>query len=252
LAGGGRAYLFYYHAVLADVRVNQSPGAVIYTGGGTAAFSTKVLWMTDGSGPHGLLVGTRLDAPGKFTQPLRGVGGFASIVRVPVAGCWKLTLRAGRRRATLTLEAVDPRPSFSCDATPVRRDVPDPIGADIPWLVATPASAGITGTIFYHLPSDASRAVIYPNKRTPDDGNTKILWKVPAKTAGGSLVVLASRLDEPVTMRPQRFPPASDRWPGVSFPSGIDVSSIGCWLLTLRSGKAAGIVVVQSISNQRG
>lgn len=31
------------------------------------------------------------------------------------------------------------------------------------------------------------------------------------------------------------------------FPSGIDVTSTGCWLLTIRSGKAAGIAVFNSV-----
>jgi hypothetical protein len=243
----GHAYLSYYHAVLADARVNQSPGAVIYTRSGTAPVPMKVLWMVDGSGPRAVLTGTRLDAPGNFTERLRGVGGFASVVRVPAAGCWKLTVHAGRGRASVIMEAVYPRSTFSCDATPIRRDAPDPIGADIPWLLTTPASAGITGTIFYHVPTDVTHAVIYPNKQTPDNGNTKILWKVPAKTVGSWLTVLASRLDAPAVMPPQRFSAASDSSPGVSFPSGIDVSSTGCWLLTVRSGRAAGIVVVQSI-----
>jgi hypothetical protein len=184
LGRGGHAYPFYYHGVLADARVNQSAGAVIYTGGGTTAFSTKVLWMTGGSTRRGLLTGTRLDAPGKFAQQLRGVGGFASIVRVPAAGCWKLTLRAGRRHATVTLEAVDPRLSFSCDATPVRRDVPDPIGTDIPWLTATPASSGITGTIFYHFPANITRAVIYPNKQTPDNATRRSFGRCRRRQQG--------------------------------------------------------------------
>ncbi len=66
-----------------------------------------------------------------------------------------------------------------CHTNPAR--CPDPIGADIPWLLTTPASAGITGTIFYHFPTDVTHAVIYPNKQTPDNGNTKILWKVGSR-----------------------------------------------------------------------
>jgi hypothetical protein len=70
---------------------------------------------------------------------------------------------------------------------------------------------------------------------------------VPNRTAGATLVVRALRLDAPGVMAPQSFPSARDGYPGVSFPSGIDVSSTGCWLLTIRSGKAAGVAVFNSV-----
>jgi hypothetical protein len=70
---------------------------------------------------------------------------------------------------------------------------------------------------------------------------------VPRQKAGAALVVRAQRLDAPGDMRPQSFPPAADAFAGVSFPSGTEVSSTGCWLLTIRSGKAAGIAVFQSV-----
>ena len=251
VSAGGKAngYLLYYGTALADSRVNQSDGAVIYTRGSTATVPTKILWAIRQSRPRAVLTAKRLDAPGAFTQRLQRVatGRFQTIVRIPTAGCWQLTLRTATTRASAVFEAVDPPSVFSCDATPIRRDSPDPIGREIPWLVATPTSAGITGTIFYRLPADATGVVIYPNKRAPENGNTKILWKVTAKAVGAPLVVLASRLDAPGTMPPQVFDPASDSSPGVSFPSGINVSSTGCWLLTVRSGRAAGAVVVQSI-----
>lgn len=243
------AYLLYYDAVLADGRVNQSDGAVIYAGGSAASLSTKVLWVVQPSGVQAVMTGKRLDALGTFTQRLQRVasGRFQTSVRIPTAGCWQLTVQTATTRASAVFEAVDPPSVFSCDATPIRRDSPDPIGREIPWLAVTPSSAGITGTIFYRLPADASGAVIYPKKQAPGNGDTKILWKVPAKLAGAPLIVLASRLDAPGTMPPQLFDPASDNSPGVSFPSGINVSSTGCWRLTVRSGRAAGAVVVQSI-----
>jgi hypothetical protein len=243
------AYLLYYDAVLADGRVNQSDGAVIYTGGGTASMSTKILWVAQRSGAQAVMTGKRLDAPGAFTTRLQrvGAGRFQTSVRIPTAGCWQLNLQTATTRASAVFEAVDPPSVFSCDATPIRRDAPDPIGRQIPWLAVRPSSAGITGTIFYHLPASATGTVIYPNKHAPQNGITKILWKVPANVAGAPLIVLASRLDAPGTVPPQLFDPASDNSPGVSFPSGINVSSTGCWRLTVRSGRAAGVVVVQSI-----
>jgi hypothetical protein len=244
-----RAYLFFYAAELADGRVNQSPGTVIYTGGGTSAFSTKILWVPQHPSPSAVVTGQQLDGSGRFTQNLSRAGGgeFPSIIQVPTAGCWKLSVRSGRSRASIVVQAIDPPGVFSCDSTPVLRESPSPIGGNIPWLRATPRAAGITGTIFYPLPSDAAGATIYPNKQAPDNANTKILWKVPEKTAGSVLSVRAQRLDSAAAVPLQDFPSARDSFPGTSFPSGIDVSSTGCWLLIVRSGKAAGVVVVNSI-----
>jgi hypothetical protein len=244
----GRAYLFFYGAELADGRVNRSRGTVIYTHGGTSTSSTKILWAPDHPGRRARVSATRLDAAGRFTQRLTRAGGtFPSVVSIPAAGCWKLTLNTGKSRATIAVRAVDPPATPSCDATPVRRGAPDPSGGPLPWIQATPVSAGITGTIFYSFPADAIGAVIYPNEQAPDNADTKILWKVPGKTAGRSLAVSARRLDAPVALAPQIFPLAHDSSPGVLFPSIVDVSSTGCWLLTLRTGKAAAIAVFQSV-----
>jgi hypothetical protein len=159
LGKAGRAYLFFYGAELADGRVNQSLSVVIYTGGGTSAFSTKILWAPTHPGRGAVVTATRLDEPGSFTQQLSASGrAFPSIVNVPTAGCWRLTLRTGKTRASMVVNAVDPPATLSCDATPVLR-TPSPIRGPEPWLTATPASAGITGTIFYQ-PADASTAVI--------------------------------------------------------------------------------------------
>lgn len=244
-----RAYLFFYAAELADSRVNQASGTVIYTGGGTSAFSTKILWVAHHPSPSAIVTGQQLDGSGRFTQHLSRAGGgqFPSIIRVPAAGCWKLIVRSGRSRASIVVQAIDPPGAFSCESSPLLRDSPSPIGGNTPWLRATPRSAGITGSIFYPLPSDAASATIYPNRQAPNDANTKILWKVPEKTAGSVLSVRAQRLDAAAEVPPRIFPSAGDSYPGRSFPSGIDVSSTGCWLLTVRSGKAAGVVVVNSI-----
>lgn len=244
-----RAYLFFYAAELADGRVNRASGTVIYTGGGTSVFSTKILWVAQRSSARAVVTGRRLDGSGRFTQRLSRAGGgqFPSIIRVPAAGCWNLNVRSGRSHASIVVRAIEPPGAFSCDSTPVLRDSPSPIGGNMPWLRATPRSTGITGTIFYPLPSDATGATIYPNKQAPNNATTKILWKVPERTAARVLSVRAQRLDAAAAMPPQRFPLAGDSSPGASFPSAIDVSSTGCWLLTLRSGEAAGVVVVNSV-----
>lgn len=238
-----RAYLFFYADELADGRVNQASGAVVYTGGGTSAFSTKILWVARRPRAGAVVTGRRLEGSGRFVQHLDRAGGdrFASIIRVPAAGCWKLNVRSGRSRASIVVQAIDPPETFSCDSTPVIRD------GGTPWLRATPSSAGISGTIFYPLPSDAAGATIYPNGQAPNGAVTKILWNLPDRTAARVLQVRAQRLDAGAAMPAQAFPSATDSSPGAAFPSVIDVSSTGCWLLTMRSGKAAGVVVVKSV-----
>ena len=70
-----------------DGRVNQSDGAVIYTGD-----AAKILWRVPGraSGMSLQLTARRLDGPGAFVQrfPTAGGGDFPSIVDIPSAGCW--------------------------------------------------------------------------------------------------------------------------------------------------------------------
>jgi hypothetical protein len=239
-----RAYLFFYPPELADGRVNRASGTVIYTDGGTSAFSTKILWVAQRPRARGAVVaGQQLDGSGRFTQHLSraGAGEFPSIIRLPAAGCWKVTVRSGRSRASIVVQAIDAPEAFSCDSTPVIRS------GETPWLRATPRSTGITGTIFYPLPRDASGATIYPNGQAPSGAVTKILWRVPDRTAASVLRVRAQRLDVGAAVPPQEFPSANDSSPGAAFPSVIDVSTTGCWLLTVRSGRAAGVVVVNSI-----
>jgi hypothetical protein len=248
LGRAGRAYLFFYGSELADGRVNRSPGAVIYTHGGTGTFSTKILWAPAHAGRGARVSATRVGGAGSFTLRLKRAGQvYPSVVSIPAAGCWKLTLSNGKSRAAIVVRAVDPPPTPACDATPVRRDAPDPGGGQAPWIRATPRAAGITGTLFYSLPADSSGAVIYPNGQAPGNAETKILWEVPDRAAGRSLVVSARRLDAPGLVARQVFPAAHDSSPGVPFPSSVDVPSTGCWLLTVRTGKAAAIAVFRSI-----
>jgi hypothetical protein len=249
LGRAGRAYLFFYASELADGRVNRSPGAVIYTHGGTGTFATKILWAPAHPGGSARVSATRLGGTGSFTLRLEqaGRGVYPSVLSIPAAGCWKLTLRTGESRATIVVLAVDPPTAPACDATPVHRDAPDPGGGQVPWIRTTPAAAGITGTLFYSIPADSSGAVIYPNRQAPGNSDTKILWEVPDRTAGRSLAVSARRLDAQGLVARQVFPAAHDSSPGVPFPSSVDVASTGCWLLTVQTGKAAAIAVFRSI-----
>jgi hypothetical protein len=244
-----RGFLFSYASELADGRVNQSSGAVLYTRGGTRAFSTKILWVADRPRATAIIRGRQLDGSSRFSQKLSraGGGGFPSIIRIPAAGCWKLAIRSGPSHGSIVVRAIDPPDLFSCDSTPVHHDSPSRSGDTVPWLRATPVSSGITGTVFYPLPPGVPGLTIYPHRQAPKNADTKILWEVPRGKAGRGLVIRAQRLDASAAVPPQKFPAATGSSAGTLFPSGIDVSSTGCWLLTVRSGKAAGIVVANSI-----
>jgi hypothetical protein len=73
-------------------------GALLYTGGKTpAGGNTKVLWRARPLGGTLVVNGSRLEGVRAFRQEFRGAGGppgyWPSIVVVPEAGCWLLTVR---------------------------------------------------------------------------------------------------------------------------------------------------------------
>jgi hypothetical protein len=96
--------------------------ARIYTGGeAPAGSSTKILWAFLSAkakrafGGGDLIVkGERLDAPGRTWQHFSGIGyagqngapSFASIVKLPSAGCWRVHLTAGGLKASVVFRAV--------------------------------------------------------------------------------------------------------------------------------------------------
>jgi hypothetical protein len=85
----------------------------IYAGGSDGhGKHMKVLWRprVRGAGTSLRIVGARLDDSGSFVEHWTAVGGglFPSIVRVPSAGCWLLTLQTGRLTATITASALAP------------------------------------------------------------------------------------------------------------------------------------------------
>ena len=113
-------HLFAYGGrTLMDARVNSSDGLVLYTHGRTPDGATKILWIVRRPGASLQLIATRLDAPGSFSQRFvaRGRGQFPSIIDVPAAGCWRLTLRSGRARAAFVAAAVDLPAKPVCEAT---------------------------------------------------------------------------------------------------------------------------------------
>ena len=243
--------LFYYTgATLMDGRVNESDGLVIYAGGQRGDVATKILWtIRTGAGRVLRISGRRLDGTGSFDERWRGARGrsFPSIVRVPTPGCWRLSLASGRVRASVVVQAVEPRATASCDATPVyRRAPPHPRFGAITWMPATPRSAGVAAILFVTVFPGQDRAIIPAGGHFPDGPSTKFLWWAPRP--GASLTILGRRLDAPGRFR-ARFNsatgPVGDRGNQTIFPSIIDVPHAGCWSLVLRTGRSAGHVVFE-------
>ncbi len=66
----------------------------------------------------------------------------------------------------------------SCAATPLRR-TPFPGLVSIPWIRATPASAEITGHLFFVGPgARGANAELHIGGIMPDGASTKILWVI--------------------------------------------------------------------------
>ncbi len=106
-------HLFYYDASLRE----QGDRLLIYTdgelpGGG----ATKILWVVKPlSSSQVSISGRRLDGAGTFAQRFRSASSpdgtvFPSIVDVPSAGCWLLTVRSGRVTGRFAVVAADAPP----------------------------------------------------------------------------------------------------------------------------------------------
>ena len=108
-----------------DWRASNVTQARIYAGGVSpspqGAFNMKILWVFlapkakhDFNAGKLVIKGQRLDAPGKSWQQFTAISytgqnrapSYASIVNLPAAGCWQLSLTAGGLHATTTLQAL--------------------------------------------------------------------------------------------------------------------------------------------------
>jgi hypothetical protein len=116
-AGSGLAALLWYW----PSEWKRRHGAAIYTGGEMPqGWTTKVLWAfvapaQRGQGGRRLTVkGTRLDAPGTFTQRFGAISygarsrapSYASIVDVPKAGCWRLDVSTAKLSSSVVVRAI--------------------------------------------------------------------------------------------------------------------------------------------------
>lgn len=242
-------YLFSYLVSLSDRRFNESSRLVLpYGGRSSGAAAPKILWIPRGAaGPMLVISGRRLDGPGSFSQsePVAS-GGFPSIVEIPSAGCWELTLATGNLRVPVVVQAVEPHET-GCDATRVRHETNPRLGVPGPWISATPTSAQLYGQ--GSVVTDAGdTASIYAGGRRPDGASTNVLWIAKGKR-GALLEILGTRFDGPREgpgWFRQRVRMAAQR--AGHFPSVLNIPTPGCWLLTVRTGAVAGIVVYRAIA----
>jgi hypothetical protein len=252
-------YLFYYGtSALGDSRFNRSPSVAIPVGGtipageASPAASAKILWITQGKASrHLLIVGRRLDGAGTFrqTEQAAASGSFPSIVGLPSAGCWRLTLKTGRVAATAVFQAVDVPAQPACEASPVHKD-PNPRLGTARWIGLTPSSAGLYAIGSVSVDPDGMEASIYPGSFYPGGAGTKIMW-VPTRREqiGTSLVIIGKRLDRSGSFRQVERVAYGQTPPlvGPLFPSIVNIPSPGCWMLTLRTGRVAGISVFRAL-----
>ena len=219
----------YSGPMLMDERVNASDGLVLYTHGGTGNPAMKVLWTLRHPSARLTLGGTRLDAPGAFTQRFAGGPQVPSIVNIPAAGCWRLALRSGKVRASFVVDAVDAPVDSVCEPTRVHRD-------EITWMPTTPSSNGIVARRFVQTVEGADRAVVYA-------GGAKFLWTTPHP--GPQVTLTGQRLDRPGDFRQSFFSAATDT--EVVFPSDVVIPSSGCWAVRVSIGGRTGLAVFEAV-----
>ena len=121
----------------------------------------------------------------------------------------------------------------------------------LPWITASPPSADLVGHLFYYDRRNAwkrnrlSQLRMYSGGASPDGRlSMKILWDLRRASPPPFLDVLATRIDGPGSSFQQL--PATSSDPS-QFPSIIDISTPGCWRLTLKAGATTGHVVIDVV-----
>lgn len=243
-SGGVTGHLFAYNGrALMDGRVNGSDGLVLYTRGGTGNPATKVLWTTRSRSAVLTVLGKRLGAAGAFKQRATGRGEFPSIVQIPSAGCWRLSVRSGSKHGTFVVRAVDAPVASFCEPSAVLRHTPHPRFGDITWMPTTPRSNGIAAVRFVSTLPGAESAVIYAGGVAPEGWRTKFLWWSPQPAGGVALD--GWRLEGIGTFR-QSFPAAASD-DGTVYPSIVEIPTAGCWAVRVTVGGRTGLVVFNAV-----
>lgn len=208
-----------YPRSLRDPRVNRPDGLVLWRLGG------EIAWNRPGT-----LRARRLDGRGSFATPLEGDG--RSMLRFPAAGCWRLTLwnnsGFGSKIASVVARVIEVPKRLRCGATVLENG----------WAIARPRSSGIKGGWPWITVGPAQLTT----HGHDGDKNMKVPWWI--KNGGPSLELVGTRLDTVGSFR-QAFPEALS--PKGVYPSIVDIPAAGCWLLRLRTGRLAGVLVVRAV-----
>jgi hypothetical protein len=106
-SGSVYGYLFYYGGAFPlDA---QPPRAEVFASGvAPNGTNMKILWYVPQGSLYAVVRGFRLDAAGSFTQRLRVAqnGFYPSIMGPPSPGCWRVTVRSGKRRRRFAFLAI--------------------------------------------------------------------------------------------------------------------------------------------------
>jgi hypothetical protein len=238
-AGPGRrrltGQLYAYGDMLGDARVRTSPGFVLYAGRMAKIGWVPRDWSHDW-GRYLAIEGRRLDGTGTFRQRFRRAVApqfYPTGMTVPSAGCWRLTLRSGRRQETVVVRAVEPPAAPPCDLSR--------FGAD--GVRATPLSSGLVAGWGRDWRTAAGGPLLYTGGKTPEGGNTKVLWRAEGPYESW-MELFGQRLDGAGSFE-QRLQEVS---PPRFFPSIVVVPEPGCWLLTVRSGRMGGVIVFRAVA----
>jgi hypothetical protein len=201
-----------YPRTLRDARVNRSDGLVLWR-------TATIAWNHPGS-----VRARRLDGVGSFSTT-------STTLHFPSSGCWRLTLwnrsGFGSKIASVVARVVDAPSRPTCGATVL----------DDGWAFARPRSSGIKGG----WPWQSSGPARLATHGHDGDKNMKVPWWI--RGGGRSLDLDGTRLDAVGTFH-QSFAEALS--PKGVYPSTVDIPVAGCWLLRLRSGKRAGVLVVRA------
>ena len=243
----------------------RSRDARVFTGGiGPDGQSAKIMWVfldpsaRERAGDELRIEGRNLDGRGTFGESFSaisyegqdGAPSFASVVDLPEAGCWRLTLTSGDLRATVDLPAVAAR----CAPARVKYGGYPGLG-DPPWIRGTPRTSRLAVVLGYWPPSwhRHSRARVYTDGRAPGGISAKAMWAFfgpAARGRGGSRLVLTGQnLDGGGTMRDSFAAISYAGQNGVpSYASIIDLPEPGCWRLTATTGDLNGTVDIEAVA----
>lgn len=206
-----------YASSLRDQRVNSSDGLVFWQTG------ARIVWNAPGS-----LLARQLDGRRSF----RIASGANAELRFPSPGCWRLTLRGAAGSASVVARVITRPSSPGCGATRLESGS----------AFARPRTSGIEGG----WPWQSSGPASLTTHGHDGDRHMKVPWWVD-RNWSGSLGLTGIRLDADGRFE-QQFTLAG----GVSgdravFPSIVDIPAAGCWMLRLRTGRLAGVLVVRAV-----